>query len=107
MKYNNCLSTRTGRCCPQCGEEFILAEPTDVLAQRPVQVNVVCPDCHFPGQALLTDEQGLRTVHPCPPPKNDEFDEPWGAESSGDPFSQMQLRRGEDFDEGLPLELLN
>lgn len=110
VKYNNCLSTRTGRCCPKCGEEFILVEPTDVLAQRPVQVDVVCPDCHFPGRASLTDEQGLRTVHPSPPATEKELDfgeEPGVAESTDDPLSRTQRRRGDDFDEGLPLDLLN
>jgi predicted RNA-binding Zn-ribbon protein involved in translation (DUF1610 family) len=66
MKNNNCLSTRTETCCPQCGEEFILAEATDVLAKRPVQVDLVCPDCHFPGRATLTAQQVFRSVFPSP-----------------------------------------
>ena len=66
MKNNNCLSTRTEKCCPQCGEEFILADPTDVLAARPVHVDLICPDCHFPGRATLTEHNHFHSVFPSP-----------------------------------------
>jgi ribosomal protein S27AE len=66
MKNRNCLSTRTDRYCPQCGEEFLLAEPTDVLASRPIQVDLTCPRCHFPGRATLTSGNRFQSVHPSP-----------------------------------------
>jgi predicted RNA-binding Zn-ribbon protein involved in translation (DUF1610 family) len=94
MKNNNCLSTRTEKCCPQCGEEFILAEPTDVLATRPVQVDLVCPDCHFPGRALLTADQSFRSVFPSPnatgnaEPNFGEGD--WLTQAAFDPLPRFQ-----------------
>lgn len=66
MHTKDCLSTRTEMCCPQCGQEFVLAEPTDVLASRPFQVDLVCPDCHFPGRALLSETSHFQPVHPSP-----------------------------------------
>lgn len=66
MKNNNCLSTRTDKPCPQCGEEFVLVDSTDVMAHRPTQVDLVCPDCHFPGRAILTEQQHFLSVFPSP-----------------------------------------
>lgn len=66
MNARSCLNTRTEKCCPQCGQEFVLADPTDVLAVRPIEVDLVCPDCHFPGRATLTHTNQFRSVYPSP-----------------------------------------
>ncbi len=66
MKKKGYLSTRTEMCCPQCGQEFALLEPTDVLASRPAQVDLICPDCHFPGRATLDERNQFQQVHPSP-----------------------------------------
>lgn len=66
MTKNHSLTTRTEKCCPQCGQEFVLAEPTDVLKVRPTEVDLVCPNCHFPGRVTLTETNRFQSVFPSP-----------------------------------------
>jgi hypothetical protein len=64
------LTGNSEKCCPQCGNTFVLAGPTDVLAIRPVQIDLVCPECHFPGRATLTEGNHLKSVFPSPDASN-------------------------------------
>ncbi len=58
------LSTKTQKHCRKCGEELMLIEPTDVLATRPVEVDLICPVCSCQTTAMLTVEQLFRSIYP-------------------------------------------
>lgn len=49
------FSTRTGVACPGCGAECRFAESTDVLAARPVRVEIHCPACARRGSTILRE----------------------------------------------------
>ncbi len=58
------LSTKTQKNCSHCGEELVLIDPTDVLASRPVEVDLICPSCSCQTKANLTVEQLFRSIYP-------------------------------------------
>ena len=58
------LSTKTQKLCSHCGEELVLIDPTDVLATRPIEVDLVCPTCSCQTKAVLTVEQLFRSIYP-------------------------------------------
>lgn len=58
------LSTKTEKVCRHCGEDLVLVDPTDVLAARPIEVELLCPSCSKPTTALLTMEQMFRSIYP-------------------------------------------
>lgn len=64
MKDFSWLSTRTEKFCNHCGEELCLLEPTDVLAARPIEVELICPICSGHSKAELTVEQLFRSIFP-------------------------------------------
>lgn len=66
MATKHSLTTRTEKCCPQCGQEFVLAERKEVLATLPTQVDLICPGCHFPGRATVTEMNQIQSVYPSP-----------------------------------------
>ena len=64
MREERWLSTRTEKYCEHCGEELCLVEPTDVLAQRPIEVELICPTCGGHCLAELTVDQLFRSIFP-------------------------------------------
>lgn len=81
MTDTSCLSTRTEKFCKHCGEELCLVEPTDVLASRPIEVDLICPTCHGHCRAELTVEQLFRSIFPhlidVSPPQHASNDNDW------------------------------
>lgn len=66
MATKHSLTSRTEKCCPQCGQEFILAARKEVLAIQPTQVDLICSGCHFPGRAVVTEMNQIQSVYPSP-----------------------------------------
>jgi hypothetical protein len=64
MDKKSWLSTKTEKCCHQCGKELMLVEPTDVLAARPIEVDLICPVCNAHCRAELTMEQIFQSIYP-------------------------------------------
>lgn len=58
--------THTEKSCPQCGQRVIALGPTDTLAGGPIEIDLVCPSCHFPGRATVSDTHRLQSVFPSP-----------------------------------------
>lgn len=66
MTRQHAFITRTEKSCPQCGQRFVAVGPTDAKADGTTEVDLVCPSCHFPGRATLSDTRRLQSVFPSP-----------------------------------------
>ena len=65
MAHESFLSTRLEVVCPRCLEAtYKLADPTDVVAERPVTVPVYCPNCGKLGHVTLSEGGRERTSQP-------------------------------------------
>lgn len=60
------LTTRSKKSCPQCGEQLVLADEADTTTTRPLQINLMCPECHFPGRATLGETNQVQSIFPSP-----------------------------------------
>lgn len=63
------LSTRLEIPCPRCQSNWKLVEPTDILAARPVEVEVACPACGNQGTIILHSSESSRHRSSIPGPR--------------------------------------